>query len=168
MRVRFLHMADCHLGYRQYNLRERFNDFGLAFHNVVDTALAEEGEFVLLAGDLLQKRSIDALTLNQAIVGLEKLRAAKIPCIAVEGNHEHAYYEDYIGWMQFLAVRQLLILLDPTFEGGKPQLKPYARRSGSYIDPLPGVRVHGLRYLGSSTARVLESYAAALQELPCD
>jgi exonuclease SbcD len=169
MRVRFLHMADCHLGYRQYNLRERFNDFGQAFHNVVNTAIAEKVDFVLLAGDLFQKRSIDALTLNQAIVGLEKLRNAQIPCIAVEGNHEHAYYEDYIGWMKFLALRQLLILLDPEkFEEGKPQLKPYSQRSGSYFDPLPGVRVHGLRYLGASTARALEGYAAALQELPRD
>lgn len=169
MRFRFLHMADCHLGYRQYNLRERFNDFGQAFHDVIDTAIAEKVNFVLLAGDLFQKRSIDALTLNQAIVGLERLRAAGIPCIAVEGNHEHAYYDDYIGWMKFLAVRQLLVLLDPErFEGGIPQLAAYTRRAGSHIDPLPGVRIHGLRYLGASTGRVLESYVEALQALPRD
>jgi DNA repair exonuclease SbcCD nuclease subunit len=169
MHFRFLHMADCHLGYRQYNLRERFNDFGQAFHDVIHTAIAEKVDFVLLAGDLFQKRAIDALTLNQAIVGLERLRAAGIPCIAVEGNHEHAYYDDYIGWMKFLAVRQLLVLLDPEhFEAGRPQLKAYTRPNGSYIDPLPGVRIHGLRYLGASTGRVLESYAAALQDLPLD
>jgi DNA repair exonuclease SbcCD nuclease subunit len=168
MHFRFLHMADCHLGYRQYNLRERFNDFGQAFHDVVGTAIAEKVDFVLLAGDLFQKRAIDALTLNHAIVGLERLAAAHIPCIAVEGNHEHAYYDDYIGWMKFLAVRQLLVLLDPEFEAGKPQLGAYARRSGSYIDPLPGVRIHGLRYLGASTGRALEAYTAALQEVPRD
>lgn len=165
MRLRFLHMADCHLGYRQYNLRERFNDFGQAFLNVIDTAIAEKVDFVLLAGDLFQKRAIDALTLNQAMVGLERLRAAQIPCIAVEGNHEHAYYDDYIGWMKFLAVRQLLVLLDPEFESGKPLLKPYVRPAGSYIDPLPGVRVHGMRYHGSATAGALNGYAAALQEM---
>ena len=70
MRVRFLHMADCHLGYRQYNLRERFNDFGRAFHHVIDVAIREKVDFVLLAGDLFHKRAIDALTLNQAIAAL--------------------------------------------------------------------------------------------------
>lgn len=169
MRIRFLHMADCHLGYRQYNLRERFNDFGHAFLSVVQTAIDEKVDFVLLAGDLFQKRAIDALTLNQAIVGLERLRAAQIPCVAVEGNHEHAYYDDYLGWMAFLAVRQLLVLLDPEgFEAGKPHLKRYTRPNGSYIDPVPGVRVHGLRYQGASTAKAIEGYAAALQELPRD
>ncbi len=65
-RLRFLHMADCHLGYRQYNLRERFNDFGQAFLNVIDTAIAEKVDFVLLAGDLFQKRAIDAAATLQA------------------------------------------------------------------------------------------------------
>ncbi|HXF62150.1 MAG TPA: exonuclease SbcCD subunit D [Caldilineaceae bacterium] len=169
MQTRFLHMADCHLGYRQYNLRERFNDFGYAFIDVIDTAIAEQVDFVLLAGDLFQKRSIDALTLNQAMRGLERLRAANIPCIAVEGNHEHAYYDEYIGWMKFLALRDLIILLDPpAFKEGKPQLQAYSRRDGSYIDPKPGVRVHGLRYQGASAARALAGYAEALAELPRD
>ena len=46
MRTKFLHMADCHLGYRQYNLHERFNDFGRAFHHVINVAIAEKVDFV--------------------------------------------------------------------------------------------------------------------------
>jgi DNA repair exonuclease SbcCD nuclease subunit len=162
-------MADCHLGYRQYNLRERFNDFGAAFYDVMDIAVAERVDFVLLAGDLFQKRSIDALTLQMAMRGLEKLRAANIPCIAVEGNHEHAYYDDYIGWMKFLALRDLIVLLDPSgFHEGRPQLVPYERRAGSYFDPVPGVRIHGMRYMGAAAAKALEGYATALDELPHD
>ena len=168
MRFRFLHFADCHLGYRQYNQRERLNDFARAFYTVIDTAIAEKVDFVLLAGDLFQKRSIDALTLNQALYGLEKLKRANIPCLAVEGNHEHAYWEDAVGWMKFLALRGLLLLLDPEFTGGKPQLASYERTKGSYVDPLPNVRVHGLHYCGASTAKVLEAYATALSELPKD
>ena len=63
MRAKFLHIADCHLGYRQYNLAERYNDFGRAFHRMIDIAIAEKVDFVLLAGDLFHKRAIDALTL---------------------------------------------------------------------------------------------------------
>lgn len=164
MRARFLHMADCHLGYRQYGRNERFNDFSKAFYAVIDVAVQEKVDFVLLAGDLFQKRAIDALTLHHAMRGLERLQRAGIPCLAVEGNHELAYYSDSIGWMRFLAERELLILLDPEFTEGEPMLTPYAKRRGAYMDVLPGLRVYGLRYYGSSTPSAIEKIGAALAE----
>ncbi len=124
MRTKFLHFSDCHLGYRQYNSKDRFNDFGRAFMDVINTAIDERVEFVILAGDLFQKRSIDALTLNSAMRGLERLARAKIPCIAVEGNHELAYFNEAIGWLRFLAERELLFLLHPTLGEGKASLRP--------------------------------------------
>ncbi len=166
MQTTFLHVADCHLGKWQYNLRERFNDFGRAFHHIVDQAIAAEVDFVVLAGDLFEKRAIDALTLNQAMRALDKLQRKGIPCLAIEGNHERPYYSEHVGWMEFLAVRDLLILLTPTFEEGEAQLKPYKNRSGAYYDPVPGVRVYGLRYVGAGTATAVESYARALDSLP--
>ncbi len=113
MRAKFLHFADCHLGYRQYNSVERANDFARAFFAVIDVAIQEKVDFVVLAGDLFQKRAIDALTLNQAVKGLERLRDKGIPCIAVEGNHELAYFSESIGWVRFLALNDLVILLNP-------------------------------------------------------
>ena len=149
MKTRFLHFADCHLGYRQYNNKERYNDFARGYISVIDKAIEEQVDFVILAGDLFEKRAIDALTLNQAMIGLEKLKRAKIPCIAVEGNHELAYHDEYVGWMQFLAQRELLILLDSTFKEGVPELIPYKNRRGSYIDldQIPGAhtQVSGVR-----------------------
>ncbi len=168
MKARFLHLADCHLGYRQYNNIERYNDFARAFLAIIDVAIEQKVDFVILAGDLFEKRSIEALTLNQAMIGLERLKAANIPCIAVEGNHELSYHNEIIGWMQFLANRRLLMLLDATFEAGEARLTPYTNRKGSYVEPVPGLRVHGLRYLGSSTAAAIESYAKALEALPKD
>lgn len=168
MKTSFLHVADCHLGKWQYNLRERFNDFGRAFHHIVNEAIEADVDFVVLAGDLFEKRAIDALTLNQAMRALDRLHSKGIPCLAIEGNHERPYYSERVGWMEFLAVRDLLILLTPSFDEGKAQLKPYANRSGSYYDPVPGVRVHGLRYVGAGTATAIESYANALTELPND
>lgn len=164
MKFRFLHMADCHLGYRQYNLRERINDFARAFYAVIDTAIQERVDFVVLAGDLFQKRTIDALTLGQAMRGLERLAAADIPCVAVEGNHEHAYYGERFSWMDFLAQRGLLQLLDTRIEDGKAIVEEYVKREGSYVEPLPGVRVHGMRYYGASTPQAFALYATALEE----
>ncbi len=164
MKTRFLHCADIHLGYKQYNSPERGNDFARAFFAVIDVAIEERVDFVILAGDLFHKRAIDALTLNQAVAALERLQAANIPCIAIEGNHERSHFEDYLGWMDFLAIRQLLILLTPQFADGKPQLTAYAKRAGSYIDPVPGLRIHGLHYVGSSTHSAIAAYADALAE----
>ncbi|MBW7882432.1 MAG: metallophosphoesterase, partial [Caldilineaceae bacterium] len=188
MKIRFLHCADIHLGYVQYGHKDRFNDFASAFNALIDKALGEETvrrdgsrvsfdekltgkvDFVLLAGDLFHKRAIDALTLNQAMRALQRLRDAAIPCIAVEGNHELAYFDDTIGWMRFLALQDLLILLDAEFQDGVAQLKPWdaRRRQGSYVD-IKGtggtVRVHGLRYYGASTATAINAYARALDEL---
>ena len=168
MKARFLHIADCHLGYWQYNERERYNDFGRAFIEVIEVALRERVDFVLLAGDLFHKRSIEALTLNQAMSGLERLRAANIPCIAVEGNHELAYHDERLGWVQMLSMRQLLILLDSPVVAGEVRLSAYSNRKGSYIEPVPGLRVHGLRYSGAVTHKIVEGYAAALAKLPSD
>lgn len=163
-----MHIADCHLGYWQYHLKDRFNDFARAFHAAVGIAIDEQVDFVLLAGDLFEKRSIDALTLNQAIYGLEKLKRAGIPCLAVEGNHEHAYYRDSMGWMSFLSLRDLIILLHAPFVEGEPIVKPYANRRGAYYEPVDGLRVYGLRYLGAGTPLALEKYAQALAEIPSD
>ena len=113
MKCKFLHLSDVHLGYQQYNCKERFNDFGRAFLHIVDRAISERVDFVVLAGDLFQKRAIDPPTLLQAIEGLSRLKGAGIPVAAVEGNHERAHYRDVFSWMDFLADRGYFALLNP-------------------------------------------------------
>ena len=162
MRATFLHMADCHLGYRQYNSRERQNDFTRAYLDIIGAAIDREVDFVLLAGDLFEKRAISPITLDHAITGLERLRKAGIPCLAVEGNHELAYYRDNIGWVRFLADQELLTLLNPQFDGERVTLPPFEKRRGAYVEPIPGLRVYGMRYYGSSTAHVVRRVASAL------
>jgi len=187
MKTRFLHCADIHLGYLQYGHKERFNDFASAFNALIDKATGDyqprrgreirfdehlDGpvDFVILAGDLFHKRAIDALTLNQAMRTLRRLRDAGIPCIAVEGNHERAYYEDTIGWMKFLALQDLIILLDAEITEDGFALSPWdaKRRQGAFYEPKPGVRVYGLRYYGASTGVALNAYAEAVAALPKD
>ncbi|MDE0200273.1 MAG: exonuclease SbcCD subunit D [Caldilineaceae bacterium] len=162
MRATFLHMADCHLGYRQYNSRERQNDFTRAYLEIIGAAIGSKVDFVLLAGDLFERRAIDPITLSHAITGLERLKEAGIPCLAVEGNHELAYYRDSIGWVRFLAERELLVLLNPHFDGEEVGLPPYERREGAYVEPVPGLRVYGMRYYGSAAAPVVQRVAGAL------
>ena len=163
MRTRFLHAADIHLGYEQYGNKERFNDFARAFFHIVDQAIAEQVEFVILAGDLFHKRAIDPPTLLQAIEGLDRLRSANIRAIGVEGNHEHAHYQSRVSWVEFLAERDLLILLNPEIIEGMPQLASWDGSYGAYTDLPSDVRVYGLKYYGASTPRVVEGLAKALE-----
>jgi DNA repair protein SbcD/Mre11 len=165
MRATIVHTADNHLGYEQYGLKERFNDFARAFLAVVDDALARRADAFLIAGDLFNKRAIDALTLMQAQTGLQKLKDAGIPAIAIEGNHDRSYYRDGVSWLQFLGWGGNLILLNPVVENGVPQLTPWdpATLRGAYVDLKEGaIRVYGLPWYGANTARVMEAFAQEL------
>jgi DNA repair exonuclease SbcCD nuclease subunit len=167
MSISFLHISDLHLGYQQYGSRDRFNDFGHAFHHAVDYALEERLSFVIISGDLFHKSAIDPPTLLQAVFGLDKLRNAEIPVISVVGNHDRARYVDHVSWLDYLSERQYLSLLSPKFSNGNIHFSPWDGMNGGYIDIGP-VRVLGLPYLGASTEAALHAIPASLEGLPTD
>jgi DNA repair protein SbcD/Mre11 len=165
MRATFVHTADNHLGYEQYGINERFNDFARAFLAVVEAAIERHADFFVVAGDLFNKRAIDARTLMQAKTAFELLKKAGIPAIAIEGNHDRTYYRDGISWLQFLCWDGLIQLLNPTVRDGAPEIVPFDQVSqrGTYVDLKNGkIRVYGLPWYGASTARVMESFAREL------
>lgn len=96
MGVRFVHAADLHLGSPlqavgvesprlQTKLREATYD---AFERVVDLALAERVDFLVLAGDLYdqENRSVRA---NEFLADqLRRLDEADVPAYVVYGNHD--------------------------------------------------------------------------------
>jgi DNA repair protein SbcD/Mre11 len=166
MRASFIHIADTHLGYEQYGVRERFNDFSRAFWDIIDEALRRPVDFVIIAGDLFNKRAIDAQTLIHAIEGLKKLKDMHIPVIAIEGNHDRSYYRDGVSWLQFLCYQGYLTLLAPLMRDGAPVLASWRADSmqGSHVDLLDGrLRVYGLPWQGAATTRSMEGLAQALE-----
>ena len=167
MRASFIHIADTHLGNEQYGVRERFNDFSRAFWDIMQEALKREVDFVVIAGDLFNKRAIDARTLLHSIRGLETLRERGIPVIAIEGNHDRSYYREGTSWLQFLCHEGYLTLLDPRMKDGAPQLEMWERDTmqGAYLNLLSGkLRVYGLKWQGAATARSMEGLTKALEE----
>ena len=52
--MQFIHMADTHLGYRQYGLSERENDFFEVFDQAIEEVVHERPEFVIHSGDLFE------------------------------------------------------------------------------------------------------------------
>lgn len=166
MRASFMHIADTHLGYEQYGVRERFNDFSRAFWDASSDAGERSVDCMIIAGDLFNKRAIDAMTLIHAIEGLRRLKDRGIPVIAIEGNHDRSYYRDGTSWLQFLCYQGYLMLLSPVMRDGAPLLTPWQQETmqGTYVDLKGGrLRVYGLPWQGASTVRSMEGLVEALK-----
>jgi len=160
--VKFVHMADIHLGYKQYGSEARALDFAQAFLKAVNFAIDKKVDFILIAGDLFHKKSeMDPVTLAQASKVLEKARKAEIPVVAVEGNHDSTYFRDAYSWMDYLAAHGLLINLKPSFDNGII-VEEWDGQNGSYVD-IEDARIYGMKYYGSMTEKVLESYTPKIK-----
>jgi DNA repair protein SbcD/Mre11 len=86
--IRFVHLSDTHLGYRQYGLKQRLKDWSRATQEIVDYAIEQKVDFVLHSGDLFHSNLVDHTTLLHSIKTLEPLRKAKIPFFVIDGNHD--------------------------------------------------------------------------------
>lgn len=163
--MRFMHIADIHLGYQQYGSKERFNDFSAVFLHIVEQAIEQQVAFLLISGDLFEKRTVDPLAMRVAVEGLRMLQEADIPVVAVEGNHEKAHYRDQYSWVDFLDGLGYLHLLNPHFEEGHAILEPYGDAGGAFVGLPGGIRVYGLKYYGASTGKVFGLFAEALAQM---
>lgn len=96
----FIHTADTHLGYTQYNQPERQADYLDAFQQVVDTAIERNVTGIIHAGDLFNTSRPGTAAIRGAFQQLNRLRAADIPFLAVVGNHDGTQDTD---WMHILS-----------------------------------------------------------------
>ena len=86
----FIHAADLHLGYSQYGLEVRREDFDRAFQELVDKTLELKPTFMIIAGDLFQTARPSNVTLENAVKNFSRLRNADIPVLVVDGSHDSA------------------------------------------------------------------------------
>jgi exonuclease SbcD len=86
----FVHVADLHLGYAQYNLDVRREDFENAFKEVVDKTIELKPDFMLIAGDLFHQARPSNVTLETSINNFRRLREEGITVLAVDGGHDSA------------------------------------------------------------------------------
>ena len=157
--MRFLHAADIHLGNQQYNCSERFNDFYRAFQQITQTAIDQQVDVCILAGDLFHKSAVDPLTLMQAENCLRAMQEAGIRVLAVAGNHDRQRYQDNRTWLHYLAWNKRLTLLEPALMPEEPNCLVADK---CYVD-IGGVRFIGIPYFGAATTAVLQK---VIEELP--
>jgi len=86
----FVHVADLHLGYAQYNLDVRREDFENAFREVVDKTIELKPDFMIIAGDLFHQARPSNVTLETTITNFRRLRDAGTPVLTVDGGHDSA------------------------------------------------------------------------------
>lgn len=168
--VRFLHIADVHLGTNQYNSPEntRKKDFFYAFQSVIEKyALAENVDFVIIAGDLFDKNRLDPNTLNQAIVVFSALKEKNIPVFVIEGNHDSIWGDGSVSWLQFLGEHGYINFLKP-----ERQDNQIIFQNSSADNPLSGyyilnnqVRIIGSQWYGANTASAIPLLAEGIKQL---
>ncbi|WP_084790347.1 DNA repair exonuclease [Methanosphaera sp. WGK6] len=88
MTIKIAHIADTHLGYRQYGLLEREEDYYEAFENIIEDIIKKEVDYVLHAGDLFETPRPPIKAILCAQKGFEKLMKHGIPVYVIAGNHD--------------------------------------------------------------------------------
>lgn len=166
MNIAFIHTADIHLGktYRtSVDEAERYEDFFRMLGSLISDAIAEQVDFVLIAGDLFHTGQILPRTFARTIETLQPLKDAGIPCIAVEGNHDWIHRRDSISWMEALSHMGYIRLLRPSrSDNGGYRFDPFDPETGTggHIE-IKGINIYGLGYIGTQAghhvARICEA-----------
>lgn len=86
----FVHASDLHLGYSQYGLEARRQDFDNAFSELVDQTIELKPDFMIIAGDLFHQPRPSNVTLENTIRSFKRLKDAEIPVLTVDGSHDSA------------------------------------------------------------------------------
>lgn len=162
--MKFLHISDVHLGCTRYQLPESPRDFFDAWIDVIKKyAIGEKVDFVIMCGDFFHKRSVPPETMNYAVAGLTALREAKIPVVAIEGNHDQKHNDSAYSWLRSLANWNLIHLLEPTVTDGKINYEPWAEGEGGFVD-IGRARIFGSSWYGASANWAIPMLTSAIAD----
>ncbi len=86
--MKFLHLSDTHLGYQQYQLKERAKDYLDVFNQAINIAIENKVDFVIHTGDFFHHSKPSNETIVDAINLIKKLNDYNIPMYTIPGNHD--------------------------------------------------------------------------------
>jgi DNA repair protein SbcD/Mre11 len=162
--MKIYHTADIHLGRRRLDGRLPDDDFAVAFDQIVSAAIADDADLFLLAGDLFDRPQVEPPHLEQALRILRRLKDAKIPVVAIEGNHDKAFvHSGRPTWVHHLAQEDMLILLQPRFgpEGAILEEWDQETKTGAWTE-IGGICFVGAGYLGAATPNKVRQIVTAM------
>lgn len=150
--MQFAHLADTHMGYRQYGLVERENDFFQVFDQAIDEIIRERPDFVIHSGDLFEYSRPPTRALLTAQKGILKLKEENIPIYAIAGNHDvvmrknalppQILYRDF--GLKLISPNKPFYLEGDVFVGGAPYASKY--HSKQLIERLQNIEKSSAKY----------------------
>ena len=143
--MKFAHLADTHLGYRQYGLYEREIDFYNIFNNIIDKLIEERPDFVIHSGDLFEFSRPPTNALLTVQKGLLALRDAGIPVYSIAGNHDMIMRKNALP-PQVLFKEMGLKIISPN--------NPFFIKEDVFIGGTPYVSKHQATYLTESLKKL--------------
>ncbi len=86
--MKFIHVADTHLGKTEFKLPEREQDFYNAFKQVIDFAIEKKVDFVIHSGDLFDVAKPPIRAILFVMDQLRRLKEANVPFFVIAGSHD--------------------------------------------------------------------------------
>lgn len=152
--MKFAHLADTHLGYRQYNLDEREEDFYSAFEEAVDAIIGEKVELVVHSGDLFDEPRPHIKSLVRVREALERLQGEGIPFISIAGNHDLLMRRGAVPPQRIFSSLRLLTPKSPFYEYGDTLIAGLP-----YFSKMHG---HAMKELLERISEKAEGYSSSL------
>ncbi|THE64880.1 metallophosphoesterase [Salinadaptatus halalkaliphilus] len=170
----FGHIADTHLGHRQYGLKQREDDMvsstRAAFQDMVEE---RETDAILLPGDLFHSRDLRPKVLHQTEQELDRV-PDDVPVLVSRGNHDENLTPRDVTWLNYLHQRGQVVFLkaDLNANPDMARFEPYdpddpGEYAGFYdietAECEGPVRVFGLQWRGAKTGQALQQVANGIQ-----
>jgi len=172
--TRFIHASDIHLGSHQYRNDYRSDDFIRAFQEILELAIKNNVDFVLLGGDVFTSLEMLPGKLTKIITILKDFKEftnGSILIIAIEGNHDIRKFSRGFrferrgqSWLKLLNSLGLIVLLDADLGAPSEGLfKPYNfdTKNGGRIQ-VKNIVIYGTRYLGEQPISFLSKIRKAI------
>ncbi len=170
--MKFLHISDIHLGCDLYHIEndERMRDYGRAWGDCIGIAIDEKVDFLLIGGDLFDKKTPSPRAMIQAISALTDLQNKNIPAIAIEGNHDNLSNGKQYSWLHTLSEMKLIKLLESEFYTSQEGVLHFQmnhwdeeNNRGQFID-IGDARIFGTSWLGASVEKMFPNLVDVIKE----
>ncbi len=169
------HIADTHLGHRQYGVKQREDDMVSTLRTALDEMITKhDTDAILLPGDLFHSRDLRPKVLHQTEQELARV-PDDVPVLVSRGNHDENLTPRDVTWLNYLHQRGHIVFLQAELNADPETawFNPYesdnpGHSAGFYdidVDAFDGpVRVFGLQWRGAKTDQALQQVADGIRE----
>lgn len=140
LKIMIIHSSDQHLDKRQYNFKQRYNDFLSAWISFVEQVMILRPDIVTLGGDLFDNPTPRHYTVQVVESSLIAMQEMGISVYAITGNHEERLPSDQISIIQKLHQSNKLVLVND-----------------GYVLDKTGIPIFGINYSGLSINEKIKS-----------